>query len=255
MSSLGLFFALVLVVANKYFKVEEDPRVEKILGLLAGANCGACGYAGCHDYAQKVVEGEAPANGCPVSGSEVASQIAQILGVEHQEVQPQYAFVHCEAKGSQKTYRADYNGVEDCHAALMVAGGYTACVYACLGFGNCARVCPFGAIKMIDGLPHIDYERCTGCGNCVKACPRNIISLEPKANKRDYRVACSSHDRGKEVKKVCPVGCIACRICEKNCPVQAIHIDNNLAVIDYTKCKGCGICAKKCPQSTILQVD
>jgi len=254
MSGLGFFFALILAIASKQLKVEEDPKIGQISELLAGANCGACGYAGCHAYAEQVATGQALPNACPVSGPEAASQIAAILGVEHEETQPEYAFVHCGADCSARTNKAVYSGVEDCGAALMIAGGPTECKYACLGFGNCARICPFDAIKMVDGLPRVDYKKCTGCGNCIKACPRNILSLAPLANKKDYCIACSSHDKGGRVKKICAVGCIGCRICEKNCPKEAIFMDNNLAVIDYTKCKGCGICVKKCPQKTILQV-
>lgn len=254
MGGLGLFFALVLVIANKQFRIEEDPRIEKAAELLPGANCGACGYAGCRAYAEKMVKGEASPDACPASGTKIAAQIAAILGVEHKESQPKYAFVHCGADSSRRSYKADYKGVEDCQAALIVAGGYTECRYACLGLGSCARACPFDALKMAGGLPRVDYNKCTGCGNCIRVCPRNIISLEPLGNKRDYCVACSSHDKGGRVKKICDAGCIACRICEKNCPKEAIHMEDNLAVIDYTKCKGCGICAKKCPQGAILGV-
>ncbi|MCK4249730.1 MAG: RnfABCDGE type electron transport complex subunit B [Candidatus Omnitrophica bacterium] len=255
MSGLGFLFALILVLANKQLKVEEDPGIEKIAGLLPGANCGACGLAGCRAYAEQLIAGTVQAGLCPANGAEEAAQIAGILGVEHKQAQPEYAFIHCGADKSQKTYKADYTGIHDCQAVLLVANGATACKYACLGFGNCVRACPFNAIKMVNGLPVVDYKLCIGCGNCLKACPRDIISLAPLANKRDFCIACSSHDKGGLVKKICPIGCIGCRICEKECPEEAIHMEDNLAVIDYNKCIGCGICAKKCPQKTILKIN
>ena len=49
----------------------------------------------------------------------------------------------------------------------------------------------------------------------------------------------------------CKVGCIGCKICEKNCKFDAIHVENNVAVIDYSKCKDCGLCAMKCPKKVI----
>jgi NAD-dependent dihydropyrimidine dehydrogenase PreA subunit len=50
------------------------------------------------------------------------------------------------------------------------------------------------------------------------------------------------------------MACIACRICEKNCPSDAIHVIDNLAVIDFGKCTQCGICVQKCPQKTIIDL-
>ena len=75
-----------------------------------------------------------------------------------------------------------------------------------------------------------------------------LAELLPK-----YRVACSSNDMGKDVKAACDTGCIGCKICEKQCQFDAIHVENNLAKIDYEKCKGCGACAAKCPSKIILK--
>ena len=64
-------------------------------------------------------------------------------------------------------------------------------------------------------------------------------------------VRCNSLDKGKKVKEACEKGCIGCGICAKNCPEEAITMENNLAVIDADKCKNCGLCSEKCPQKTI----
>jgi electron transport complex protein RnfB len=64
-------------------------------------------------------------------------------------------------------------------------------------------------------------------------------------------ISCHSRDKGADTKKKCQVGCIACGICVRTCPVDAIKIDNNLARIDHAKCIVCGLCVKKCPTSAI----
>ena len=46
--------------------------------------------------------------------------------------------------------------------------------------------------------------------------------------------------------------CVACGACAETCPVEAIKVEDNLAVIDYDKCIGCGACKEKCPRKIIL---
>ena len=127
--------------------------------------------------------------------------------------------------------------------------GINKCRYGCLGFGECVSVCKFDAISLVDGIAVVDPEKCVACGLCVKACPRHLISLVPKT--KDHHIACSSKDKGLDVKKQCPAGCLACTMCEKQCPVDAIRMENNLPVIDYSKCVNCGACAVKCPVKCI----
>jgi ferredoxin len=159
-----------------------------------------------------------------------------------------------------------YQGIEDCVAANLALGGQKECVWGCLSLGSCVRACPFGAIKMSDeGLPVVDKNKCKACNKCVEIYPKKLFSLVPITHPvypvtkdtplsdfcNDVFVACSSYDLGKETKAICPVGCIACRKCEQICPVDAIHVVDNLAVIDYHKCTSCGECVKVCPMKTI----
>ncbi len=55
--------------------------------------------------------------------------------------------------------------------------------------------------------------------------------------------------------EVCASGCIGCGICEKTCKFDAIHVVDNIAHIDYDKCKNCGMCAMKCPKKVIHRLD
>ena len=76
-----------------------------------------------------------------------------------------------------------------------------------------------------------------------------MIELVPYENK--HFVACSSNEKGKDVKAVCNAGCIGCKMCEKVCEADAIHVENNLARIDHEKCTNCGKCKEKCPVKVI----
>ena len=67
MTGIGLFFGSILAVAQRFLKVEEDPRIETTNELLPGTNCGACGQPGCLAFAEKLVAGEIAPGKCTVS--------------------------------------------------------------------------------------------------------------------------------------------------------------------------------------------
>lgn len=249
LSSMGLLFGVLLAVASKIFAVSTDERLPLIVDALPGANCGGCGYAGCSNYASEIVAGKAPVNKCPVGGDRSAKAIAEIMGVTAEEQIRFVANVNC--RGGNTTKRKyQYKGIEDCLAASKLSGGPSECVYGCLGYGTCAKECPFGAIKVKNGVAIVDQEKCTACKKCIAVCPRHIISLVPYES--DITVCCSSEDKGAAVRNICKVGCMGCKICEKKCAAGAITVTNNLAHIDYTKCTNCGDCAAACPRDLII---
>ncbi len=252
LAGISALFGLGLAFAAKKFDVKTDPRVEQVLDVLAHAHCGACGYPGCRQYAEEVVmKPDVAPNLCTPGRAPTAKAIATITGKDVEETEPRVARVFCQGGMSRSARRFKYEGVEDCRAAVLASGGDKACIYGCLGYGTCARVCPFGAITMSDDfLPIIDPVKCTACGKCAQACPKKVIEVLPLA--KEVLVRCYSKDKGLATKKNCRVGCIACGICVKVCPYNALEIKDNYSKINLDKCKVCGLCVAKCPTKAIM---
>lgn len=251
LGALGTLFGAVLAIASKVFHVEVDPKVEAVRECLAGANCGGCGYPGCDGYAAAVAAGKAPTNRCVAGGAETAARVAEVMGVSAGDVDPVVAYVPCSGVHGVAEPRFNYNGPEDCRAAMLFGGkSNKVCTFACIGMGNCAKACPFDAMHIVDGVAKVDRDKCVGCGTCVDACPKSIIKLIPKS--QTVMPGCSSHAKGKDVVKACTAGCIGCGKCARECPSNAIEIVDNLPVINADKCVGCGHCADICPRKIIV---
>jgi len=244
-------FGIGLAFAAKKFAVKEDPRVEQVSDVLAHAHCGACGYPGCRQYAEAVVmDPEVSPALCTPGRGPTAEAVARITGKVVEALEPKIARIFCQGGLSKSVRRFKYEGIEDCRAAILASGGDKACVYGCLGYGTCSRVCPFGAITMSDDLlPLIDPVKCTACGKCAQACPTKVIEILPLV--KEVIVRCHSKEKGAATRKKCQVGCIACGICVKVCPYNAPVLENNLSRINLDKCTVCGICVAKCPTNAI----
>ncbi len=245
----GLGAGILLTIASKIFHIEVDERIEKISGILPQANCGACGFAGCNDYANAIVNNNAPANLCRPGGRECADKIAVVLGTTADEVVPMTAVVNCNGDYNSAKLQFDFDGVQSCKAVKRFYGGNGMCKYGCIGLGDCAAVCEHEAIKIENSLARVIPALCGACGKCAAVCPNKVISIRPKSNAVD--VLCSSQDNGKTTKFACSNGCIGCKICEKKCSVGAIKVENSHAVIDYVKCISCGECKSACPVKAI----
>ena len=255
MSGLGIILGLIIGIIAKIFKVETDSKVELVIELLPGANCGGCGKAGCADFAKSVVSGENTPSKCPVSSTEQITSIAQALGIEAGNGSKMKALAACAGDDLQMTRHINYNGILDCSAASLVAGGPKGCSYGCIGMGTCAHVCPFGAIEIINHLAVVHPELCVGCGKCVNSCPRGVLRLVPE--EATCHVYCNSPAKGAEKRNECKVGCIGCKKCERESDNQFI-VDGFLAKVNYSN----EILPTKetiekinCPRNSILTIE
>lgn len=252
MLAIALVAGLLLLVFSHLFAVNKNPLEKAVRECLPGVNCGACGYKGCDDYAAALAENTAKPNLCIPGAQKVADEISDILGIEKVQVEDVVAFVACNGHCGATYQIAKYEGVQTCRAATMLYNGTNACRFGCLGLGDCAAVCPSGAICMEDGIARVDTSKCVGCALCKQTCPKQIITMLPQ--EAAVAVMCSNTQKGADARKACQNSCIGCKKCEKACPSGAITVTDNLAVIDYNKCTGCGLCADDCPTGCLKKV-
>jgi Na+-translocating ferredoxin:NAD+ oxidoreductase RNF subunit RnfB len=250
---LGGSFAVILLVASIKLKVVIDPKVEQIHEALPNIDCGACGFAGCGQYAKAVAEDPELLGKCAPGGSETAEAVAGILNLQVSTGgAPQRPVVHCRANTEDRTYYAKYSGIPSCTAA-NAAPNVQACKFGCLGYGDCVISCKFDALHIADGLATVDYEKCTGCTACSKACPRDLIEMVPFNHDNMMVAACSSFESGKSTRGMCNVGCIACKMCTKKS--ELFSMGNNNARMDYEKyepSEQTETAMSKCPTGVIV---
>ncbi|MBQ4381800.1 MAG: RnfABCDGE type electron transport complex subunit B [Oscillospiraceae bacterium] len=254
LAAIGAVAAVLLVLAAKFMAVPVDEKFPKIRECLPGANCGACGYAGCDGYAAALASGEETVtNKCVPGADKVARQLAELTGGEFADVVEQVAVVRCSGSCDACKAKMSYEGITSCAAAKLYYGGASSCTFGCIGLGDCERACPEKAIGVINGLATVNPAMCIGCGICVRTCPNGVITLMADVDRA--LVACSNHEMGAVVRKECSKGCIGCKKCERECPVGAIKVTDNLAAIDYSICTSCGHCAEICTTGCITYMD
>jgi electron transport complex protein RnfB len=234
LGGVGLFFGFLIALANKKFRVWEDPRIDEVEELLPSTNCGACGLPGCRAFAEAVVSGEQQASSCTVMGAEDIEDVASYLGVDAGEANQRVARLLCAGGKNEAVRNSDYSGFETCKAAASVAGGGKGCTWGCLGLADCEVSCLLDAIYMNeDLLPVVIPELCTACNDCVVACPKDLFELMPIEQK--LIVQCKNLLNGDAAEDLCSVACNTCNKCVADSEPGVIEIIDDLAVINYEK--------------------
>jgi len=253
-SALGLLLGFGLAIADKKLAVEKDERLIKMEGIMPGANCGGCGFAGCSAYAAAVVNGEAEIGLCSPGGNNLSIKMGEIMGKSVDLTKEKMvAFVHCRGNAALTAQDFKYEGIEACNAAFLVQAGPNACKEGCLHLGSCISVCPAEAIrKDEEGMIVVDKEKCIGCGKCTAVCPTKVIKLIPYS--ASHAVSCNNHESGAKVRKYCKVGCIGCKICQVKFPESGCKVESFLSSIDYSlEQKEIEAAAEACPQKCIVK--
>jgi Na+-translocating ferredoxin:NAD+ oxidoreductase subunit B len=252
---MALLLGFLLSVFKKVFFVEVDPTETTVRAALPGANCGGCGYPGCDGLAGAIARGEAPVNACTVGGPAVAKAVGKIMGVDA-KAETKVAVLLCQGTKELAPLKASYNGIKTCRAAKLSVNGLKLCDWGCIGFGDCANVCLFGALAMgDDGLPRVDYAKCTGCGRCSAECPQKILSNLPSGRKGAIALCSNRNPKKAQVLKDCKTGCIKCGKCEKVCPKACIRVTDGIPVVDYALCDSCLECVKNCPTKVLALLE
>lgn len=149
---LAMLFGGLLGFAAERFRVEGNPLVDQIDGLLPQTQCGQCGFPGCRPYAEAIANGEA-INKCPPGGETTIKALADLLDVEPQPLDAEH-------------------GVEQAKRVAIIRED------ECIGCTKCIQACPVDAILGAAKHMHTVIEsECTGCDLCVEPCPVDCIDM------------------------------------------------------------------------------
>ncbi len=249
LGAIGLLGGILLSVVSAICGTqEENERLAKLKEALPGANCGACGFAGCDSYAEALDANAAEPGLCAPGGAAAAKAISEIMGVKI-DIVKKVARVNCNGCHENTDTKYNYDGLDSCAAAAALGGGPMQCEYGCIGLGDCVGSCKFNALDVLNGVAMVNKEICTGCGKCANTCPKELITLVPY--KRVSFIPCSNKNKGAVARKQCKAACIGCMACVRSCEYDAVTVKNFLAEVDAEKCTACGKCVEACPQKII----
>jgi len=255
LGGVGLTFGVLIALAHRKLRVWEDPRIDAVNDMLPGANCGACGYAGCRAFAEATIAGKVAPAQCTVMGAAEREDVAAFLGVAAGSAVKRVARLLCAGGSDIAPRKAAYDGIQSCAAAVATSGGGKGCAWGCVGLADCAVACTFDAIRMsANDLPIVDPEKCTACNDCVVACPLDLFTIMPIDSK--LIVQCRNLLSGEAATDVCSVACNACGRCVQDAVPGLISMRGGLAVVDYENIDLADPAATaRCPTGAIVWVD
>lgn len=159
---IALCCGLLLSAAAFFFRIEDNPVVQRIDALLPQTQCAQCGYPGCRPYAEAIANHQAEINQCPPGGEATIKALAELL---NRDAKPLNAA----------------NGVEKPPLLALIDES------TCIGCTLCIQACPVDAIIGAPRLMHtVIQAECTGCELCLPPCPVDCIELivAPSINQR-----------------------------------------------------------------------
>ena len=252
----GITIVTIVLLLLLSFLVNKSKKLNSkenfIKSMLPGLDCGKCGYASCIDLSKEISEENADASQCPYINRANLSKIKRVIKKGYYNDNNLVAFVKCKGGEDCKT-KFDYAGQNYCWCKDSLHSGNKQCNHACLGCGDCVKVCRYGALYINKkGVAEVNREKCTGCGACTYVCPNNLIVRIPV--KQSVNVVCDNFDDKEKVLDKCKVGCTMCGKCVQVCPVKAISIKKGKPVINPNKCINCNKCIGVCPNQCISRL-
>lgn len=241
---------IVSVIINKTKKLDSKERF--IHDLLPELDCGKCGYPSCEAFSKEVSSEQADISRCPYIQRANLSKIKRVIKKGYYNNTNLVAFVKCKG-GVDCKEKFNYAGQNYCWCKDSLHSGNKECDKACLGCGDCVKVCRYGALSINSkGVAEVNREKCTGCGACTYVCPNDLIVRIPVS--QTVNVVCNNFSEKSSITLKCKVGCTSCGLCASTCPVKAIQMKDGQPVIDQDKCISCNKCIGICPNKCISRL-
>lgn len=220
--------------------------------LMPAINCKQCGRKTCAKFAKDLSMGKTVLDYCPYMTKSNYKKAKKVIESNRKVKFDKVALVKCKG-GYDCENKFQYIGDNTCASKNLQHSGDKYCPFACLGCGDCAKACPYDAIKISDkGCAVVDKSKCAGCGECVKVCPNSLITLVPSQQFVD--LICKNSSRNAVITRNCSVSCTHCETCISSCPTKAITMVGGLPKIDSKKCIKCGKCVSACPNHVISRI-
>ena len=245
-----LTFVLFAIISATSFK-HSDRRTENAFiqeKVPKLKDCGKCGCNTCDKFVDKVRRKKLSVYKCPYTTIENKKDLSKYFEKSEVVEKDKGAIIRCKG-GDKCKNKFDYDGILTCKGLSYVNGGNKECDMACLGCGDCVKICPKDAIFINKrGVAEVDPLRCVGCEACTQICPKHLIEMISSNAK--VCAVCSTPN----FSKVCEVGCSGCGLCVANCPTGAISVVNGKIEINNQKCNGCLNCVRVCPKHVISRI-